>query len=90
VAFARWSADNELMNASAAVLIIEAEFEPLPEGASTYFIADAGNSNREIPAMPSVDCRNSRLPSVLLSFDGLVIRRPIQEQKQSQSRLLYS
>jgi hypothetical protein len=76
VAFARWSADRELRNASAAVLIIEAEYKLLPEGASGCFIASTGDSNKETPAMPSVDCRNSRLPSVLFSFDGLVIRRP--------------
>src|SRR5712692_10331466 len=89
-AFARWSADNELINASAAVLINDAECEPLPVGASENFIATAGDSNKETPAIPRVDCKNTRRASVLLSFDGLVIRHPSPGTKQSQSRLLYS
>jgi hypothetical protein len=81
VAFARWPADNELTNASAAALIIEPDCEPLLEGDWGKFIASAGDSNKETPAMPSVDCKNSRRPALLLSFDGLVISASLSMNK---------
>src|SRR6185369_15660771 len=60
-------------------LIIAAECETLPDGDWGKLIASAGDSNKETPAMPSVDCKNSRRPSVFLVFDGLIIGVPLSD-----------
>src|SRR4030095_13737449 len=56
---------------------------------SGCFIASVGNSNNGTPAMPREDRRNPRLPSILVSLDGLVIMASVAG-KQCRSRLLYS
>src|SRR5882724_4343087 len=61
------------MNASAAVLIISAECAVSGECICEWLIGYTRDSNKVTPATPSADCRNSRRPSALLSFDFFFI-----------------
>src|SRR5437879_8384490 len=68
------------MNASVAVLIITAECAASGECSCKWLIGNTRDSNKETPATPSADCRNSRRPPALLLFDFFFIRCPVLKE----------